>query len=574
MGRPTAIYEATPSSAGWYHVSQVYTLTGGTQSVTIPGVPGITYAFDVEGRPDSVTATSGQNPLTSAAYDSWGHVTGLTFGSGDSDAYSFDPKTGRMLMYSLGVNGQSVSGTLSWNSNGSLASLDITDPFSAGDTQNCSFSHDDLGRISAANCGGEWAQTFSSDPFGNVSVPAGGNDPFPATFANNRISGVSGFAPNYDADGNLLDNPISQTRNAYAWDAEGRPIGVDGATQVFDAMGRVVQSSENSTAFVWSPGGRKIALMSGQGLAFSWVPLPGGAAAMYNASGLWYYGHADWLGSWRLASSPSRTFIGGLAYSPFGAAYAGSGPDNFTGAIADTPDNLNDFTYRLLQPAMARWLSPDPAGLGAVNPADPQSWNRYAYVENEPLSSVDPLGLFAPGPGPDPFTTDPFFFCGLDGLCGDGFGFAPFAPPDLPGAPGGGVSSKGPPSAKKAQPPQPPTPKQRYDACLAKLQPLLKLADSFGFWGLGSALISTGQTLVTSGLQQTLSRTAANLSETIATQTPTPGAGSVLLDWKESSLFWKGTLGTLGKATLWLGASATAVSGGARAYCAAEAGTL
>jgi hypothetical protein len=31
--------------------------------------------------------------------------------------------------------------------------------------------------------------------------------------------------------------------------------------------------------------------------------------------------------------------------------------------------------------------------MGAANPASPQSWNRYAYVLNGPLNSVDPLGL-------------------------------------------------------------------------------------------------------------------------------------------------------------------------------------
>jgi len=40
-----------------------------------------------------------------------------------------------------------------------------------------------------------------------------------------------------------------------------------------------------------------------------------------------------------------------------------------------------------------RWISPDPAGLGAVDPSNPQTWNRYAYVGNNPLSNVDPLGL-------------------------------------------------------------------------------------------------------------------------------------------------------------------------------------
>jgi RHS repeat-associated protein len=40
-----------------------------------------------------------------------------------------------------------------------------------------------------------------------------------------------------------------------------------------------------------------------------------------------------------------------------------------------------------------RWPSPDPAGLAAVDPSNPQSWDRYAYVLNDPLTLVDPTGL-------------------------------------------------------------------------------------------------------------------------------------------------------------------------------------
>lgn len=43
--------------------------------------------------------------------------------------------------------------------------------------------------------------------------------------------------------------------------------------------------------------------------------------------------------------------------------------------------------------AQGRFTSPDPL-LNSGRPDDPRSWNRYAYVTNNPLLYTDPLGLY------------------------------------------------------------------------------------------------------------------------------------------------------------------------------------
>jgi len=81
---------------------------------------------------------------------------------------------------------------------------------------------------------------------------------------------------------------------------------------------------------------------------------------------------------------------------PFGEeAQATSAEYKWTNQIRDA-NALDHFAFRTYSSNLARWLSPDPAGLAAANPAEPSSWNRYAYVENRPLSAVDPLGLTCP----------------------------------------------------------------------------------------------------------------------------------------------------------------------------------
>jgi RHS repeat-associated protein len=77
--------------------------------------------------------------------------------------------------------------------------------------------------------------------------------------------------------------------------------------------------------------------------------------------------------------------------------YKYSQPDNvrqkFTQKERDTETGLDYFGARYYGSSLGRFTSPDPL-LSSGRVPMPQSWNRYAYVLNNPLRYSDPLGLF------------------------------------------------------------------------------------------------------------------------------------------------------------------------------------
>jgi RHS repeat-associated protein len=235
-----------------------------------------------------------------------------------------------------------------------------------------------------------WQQTFSYDPFGNITKT--GNSSFQPSYST-TTNQITTTGVHYDQNGNLLTDNLGIT---YTWTGYGNPASINSTNLIYDAFGQMVEQQTGSTytQILYSPAG-KTAIMNGQTLAKAFVYLPGGETAIYNSSGLAYYRHSDWLGSSRLTSTASRTIYSDSAYAPFGEQYAPSGTTDasFTGQNADTTSALYDFTFRELSPSQGRWISPDPAGLAAVDPTNPQSWNRYAYVTNSPLNFVDPFGL-------------------------------------------------------------------------------------------------------------------------------------------------------------------------------------
>jgi RHS repeat-associated protein len=163
---------------------------------------------------------------------------------------------------------------------------------------------------------------------------------------------------------------------AYAYDAEGRRVrkavsGAETTLFVYDAMGRVVAEYSN---------------------------LRGGGGTSYLTQ--------DALGSTRVITGQSNA-QGQVVkerhdYLPFGEelhtdqeGYGGrSVRKKFTGYIRDNESGLDFAQARYYNPKHGRFTQIDPLTASA-DQVNPQTWNRYIYVSNNPLIMIDPTGEFA-----------------------------------------------------------------------------------------------------------------------------------------------------------------------------------
>lgn len=104
---------------------------------------------------------------------------------------------------------------------------------------------------------------------------------------------------------------------------------------------------------------------------------------------------ADHLGSTRVVSTVEGALQSRHSYYPFGEGVAGVSSSlpysthEFTGHERDRETGLDYMLARYYSSSLSRFLSTDPV---TGSPSDPQGWNRYSYVHNNPLALVDPDG--------------------------------------------------------------------------------------------------------------------------------------------------------------------------------------
>ena len=121
--------------------------------------------------------------------------------------------------------------------------------------------------------------------------------------------------------------------------------------------------------------------------------LSAGLQSAYAERKTTYY-HMDVLGSVVAASNDSGALLWRKEYAPFGEQLDSTAEQEklaYTGKRHDDVTGLTYFGARYYDPHLGRFMGVDPVGFIESNPT---SFNRYAYVNNNPYKYVDPDGEF------------------------------------------------------------------------------------------------------------------------------------------------------------------------------------
>jgi RHS repeat-associated protein len=132
------------------------------------------------------------------------------------------------------------------------------------------------------------------------------------------------------------------------------------------------------------------------GAAKSYYEGPGGVVAM-RSGGVVYYLLQDHLNSTAHIVNSAGTIQTTIYYFPFGGLRGGSHSSlttkRFTGQYHESSipggEGLYYYSARWCDGRLGRFVSADPL---VPEPRNPQDWNRYSYVRNNPLKYIDPSG--------------------------------------------------------------------------------------------------------------------------------------------------------------------------------------
>jgi RHS repeat-associated protein len=420
--------------AGSYGLTYTYGLAGQLKTITNPWGAQIGYNYDKIGRLASVSGSGYagvSSYVSSFAYRAFGPKQ-ISYANGRTLSLQYDNRMRPTEWSTPGVLRMQYSYT--WEKSGRVEFARNLDD----ETLDRWFAYDHVGRLIVSRSGNEarlaigeqvpllyngpYSHGYFYDKFGNITGREGwgGTNPaYTVSFNNNKMNGHT-----YDASGNLTDAGGGWT---FTYDANSQQItsAVNGVLNVYDGERLRGKKTEGGVTFYYL----RSSVLNGQIVAEiasngdwhrGFVYLGADLLAVQSAGVYWV--HQDPVVKSKRITNSSGTIVSTIELDPWG------GETNRSSNEAFQPQKFNtyhrdgigsdDAMNRRYNRWWTRFEQPDPFD-GSYNLKDPQSYNRYAYGQNDPITSTDPTGLMP-------------MMCGLymQYMNGDpiGYGFVCFGP--------------------------------------------------------------------------------------------------------------------------------------------------
>ncbi|MBI3650565.1 MAG: RHS repeat protein [Acidobacteria bacterium] len=387
---------------------------GQVRRLTLPENQRIAYNYDLLG---NLTEVSDGQTAIRYEYDGANHQIIRRLPNGITTTKEFSP-TGRLLA----LRHRQADGTplcaFQYQYDAEDRITEITET-AAHATFTTRYEYDLSGHLMQVSNADGLTVAYRYDAIGNRVAQTDANGTIQYSYdARGRLLRAGTATFTYDANGNLLTSTDGAKRATYQYDEANRLTQVRNNQGViryaYDGNGNRVRREVNgkSIEYLNDVNGEvtKVVAQYDKSGTLSHYLSGSERLALRNDKGKVVYLLEDHLGSTRCVVDERGAVVARYQYTPFGAPIleAGNAQTDFlyTGEQWDEEAQLLYLRSRFYDPQLGRFLSPD-SQPGV--PTEPESFNQYAYVNNDPINLLDPTGMqgWPPPPYYNP-TYNPF----------------------------------------------------------------------------------------------------------------------------------------------------------------------
>ncbi len=376
----------------------------------------LSYVYDALNRATQITQTSTTPGFTSKrvnmAYNAVGQMTslqrlaGTTFSQvAATTTYAYNDPLNRLTQIQhVNTTGANISKfDFTYDKGSRITQIASTAGTAASTSVNYSYANDD--ELTGANySSAQPAEAYTYDANGNRTKA---NNLNYTTGTNNQLSADGKYAYTYDDEGNLKTRKDLTTLaiRTFNWDYRNRLVSVvEGsvtlASYAYDANNQRIAKTTGGTTtryvydrnnvtmeFNGAAPTPSVRYLYGLGADQILAQDKGGSNVSWQLT--------DQLGSVRALVDNNGTVRNRYEYDAFGnvvSTMAGATDDSryrYTGREWDAETGLYYYRARYYDSNSGRFIGQDPAGFEAGD-----GTNLYAYVKNDPIDRVDPLGLY------------------------------------------------------------------------------------------------------------------------------------------------------------------------------------